>query len=67
VRYHSYRELEKRTGISFKPLIGRDTGAYPTEYAEIVWFYNDWYKNNKNNLVFNKEKGRFEIKNEQTD
>ncbi|MGM0601657.1 MAG: DUF2225 domain-containing protein [Candidatus Rifleibacteriota bacterium] len=63
VRYHSYRELEKRTGISFKPIIGRDPDAYPREYGEIIWFYNDWYRKNKENLSFNKEKGQFEIKN----
>jgi hypothetical protein len=63
VRYHSYRELEKRTGISFKPIIGRDPDAYPREYGEIVWFYNNWYRKNKENLRFNKAKGQFEINN----
>jgi hypothetical protein len=61
VRYHSYRELEKRTGISFKPMIGRDPGASAGDYGEIITFYQNWYQQNKKNLKFNRKTGQFKI------
>ncbi len=46
IRYHSYNALVKRTGVSFKPFIGRDPKAYPKDYREIIWYYTSWLKKN---------------------
>jgi uncharacterized protein (DUF2225 family) len=62
LRYHSYNLLARRTGISFKPHIGRDLEAYPKEYREIIWFYTDWLEKNRSSLVFNEKTGVFAIK-----
>ncbi|MBU1108504.1 MAG: DUF2225 domain-containing protein [Candidatus Riflebacteria bacterium] len=63
VRYYSYNELAKRTGIEFKPYIGRDPEAYPIYYNEIIWLYTDWLEKNIDKLVYIEDKKMFEIKN----
>ncbi len=62
VRYHSYNLIARRTGVSFKPHIGRDPEASPKYYREIIWFYTDWLDKNRANLVFNEKTGVFDIK-----
>lgn len=61
VRYHSYNELVKRTGIKFKPDIARDPGAYPRDLGEITWFYQNWLDKNKDRLTFNETDGFFQV------
>jgi uncharacterized protein (DUF2225 family) len=62
VRYHSYRELERRTGISYRPFIGRNPEAYPIDFRNIVWFYTSWLDKNEKNLVYNESSAKFEVK-----
>lgn len=62
VRYHSYRELERRTGISYRPFIGRNPESYPIDFRNIVWFYTSWLDKNATSLVYNESSAKFEVK-----
>lgn len=63
IRINSFKELVRRTGITFKTEVGLDPSSFPRDFQEVVGLCNIWLEENFKKLEYDKSSEVFKIKN----